>query len=87
MRQNHLFVPARLALAILAILLMAVSSPKASVEIILASSIVQEPKIDPIVTGQTISSDQMEEWKAKRARYKKCGLCGQQQPFPGDLKD
>lgn len=87
MRQTQLFVPARLVIAALAIALMAVASPKASVNIIYASDITEKPAIDPIITGQTISSDQLEDWKAKRNRFEECGLCGDEQPFPSDIAE
>jgi hypothetical protein len=87
MRQHRLIVPFQLAAAFLAIFLMAVASPKASFHVLYNSEPVPTQRIDPIVTGQTISSDQLEEWKAKRDKFLKCGLCGNAQPFPEDLKD
>ena len=85
MRQHRLFVPVQLAIALLAILLMAVASPKAALHFQKDADTRPNQAVDPIVTGQTISSDQLEDWKAKRARYLKCGLCGNEQPYPADF--
>ena len=85
MRQHRLFVPVQLAIALLAILLMAVASPKAALHFQKDADTRPNQGVDPIVTGQTISSDQLEDWKAKRARYLKCGLCGNEQPYPADF--
>ena len=87
MRQTRFFVPARLGFATLAILLMAVASPKAAINVIYSSDTIEKPVLDPIITGQTISSDQLEDWKAKRRRFEECGLCGEAQPFPSDLTE
>lgn len=86
MRQSRFFVPTRLGLALIAILLMA-ASPKAALNVIYASDTVETPAIDPIITGQTISPDQLQEWKAKKMRFEECGLCGEAQPFPGELPE
>jgi len=40
--------------------------------------------IDPIVTGRRISPEYVARWKANRARFEECGLCGSEQPYPGD---
>lgn len=86
MRQSRFFVPTRLGLALIAILLMA-ASPKAALNVIYVSDTLEPPAIDPIITGQTISPDQLEDWKAKKLRFEQCGLCGEAQPFPGELPD
>ncbi|MGB7336315.1 MAG: hypothetical protein WBD01_11055, partial [Salaquimonas sp.] len=75
MRHTSLFVPARLGLAALAIVFVAVASPKAAIQVIYASSEPVAPLIDPVITGQTISSDQIKNWKAKRLRYEECDHC------------
>ena len=85
MRQNRLFVPMRIFIAVIAVLFGAVISPKAATDFILASGVIEEPKLDQIITGETIAADQLEEWKAKKAIYDSCGLCGKAQPYPGDL--
>lgn len=40
--------------------------------------------IDPIVTGQTISKEDISEWEAERKRYLECPDCETKQAFPGD---
>lgn len=40
--------------------------------------------IDPIVTGQTRSADNIDKWKAERARFLECPKCVADQPFPGE---
>ena len=88
MRQHHLVAPLQLIAALLAVLFMAVVSPKASTQIVFKSDeIVAQKGVDPVVTGQTVSTNQLEGWKAKRDRFLKCGLCGNVQPFPEDLDD
>lgn len=87
MRQNKSFVPARLVLATAAIIFAAVLGAKASTPVIYASNDSAKTLIDHIVTGQTISSDQLEEWKSKRDKFRRCGLCGEEQAYPGDLPE
>ncbi|MFK7903371.1 MAG: hypothetical protein AB8B49_11085 [Nitratireductor sp.] len=41
--------------------------------------------VDPIVTGQALSAEDLAEWKLRKKRFLECGLCGQEQAFPGDL--
>ena len=40
--------------------------------------------IDPIVTGQTLSNEDISEWEAQRKRYLECPECEAKQAFPGD---
>ena len=87
MRQNRLFVPMRIALTALAMLFVAIVSPKAAPEIILTASPVEKPIIDPIVTGETIPAGLADYWKAKKANFEECGLCGEEQAYPGGLED
>ncbi len=44
-------------------------------------------KIDPIVTGQAVSPDDVIGWEKRKERFLECGLCGEGQPFPGDLPE
>lgn len=86
MRQHRLVVPLQLIAALLAVLFMAVVSPKASTQILFKSDeVVVQKGVDPVVTGQTVSTNQLEGWKAKRAKYMKCGLCSEAQPYPYEL--
>jgi hypothetical protein len=57
----------------------------ASTEIQLASYVDDSNKIDPIITGKTINTAELENWKAKKKKFDACGLCGAEQAFPGDL--
>jgi len=42
-------------------------------------------EIDPIVTGQTVKDDYIDEWEALREKYLECGKCAiEPQPYPGD---
>jgi len=42
-------------------------------------------EIDPIVTGQTLNDDYMDEWETQREKYLECGSCAvEPQPYPGD---
>ncbi len=84
MNQALHFVPARLLAAALLVAAAAVLSPaSAGVEILLASA--QDEKLDPIITGANTVEEKLEAWKARKARFEECGLCGQEQPFPADL--
>ena len=40
--------------------------------------------VDRIVTGQTISGDEIEQWEEQRRQYLECPECAASQPFPGD---
>ena len=40
--------------------------------------------VDRIVTGQTISGSEIEQWEEQRRRYLECPDCAANQPFPGD---
>lgn len=41
--------------------------------------------IDPVVTGQTVNDDYIEEWETLREKYLECGSCAiEPQPYPGD---
>ncbi len=40
--------------------------------------------VDPIITGQTISSENIADWEAQSKRYRQCPECEEKQPFPGD---
>lgn len=40
------------------------------------------PHIDPVVTGQTISSEDREDWATQKKRYLECPECQASQPFP-----
>jgi len=42
-------------------------------------------EIDPVVTGQTVNDDYIEEWETLREKYLECGSCAiEPQPYPGD---
>ena len=43
---------------------------------------ISEVKLDPIVTGGSIDSDELAEWKIRSAEYLKCPECVASQPFP-----
>lgn len=40
--------------------------------------------VDPVVTGQTLSNDDIAQWQEQRKRYLECPECETKQPFPGD---
>ena len=45
----------------------------------------ETPEIDPVVTGQTVNDDYIEEWESLREKYLECGSCAiEPQPYPGD---
>lgn len=83
MRQHTKFVPYRLSLALLAVLAFAVAKPFASTNVLFAGQ--QDEQIDPIITGQTVSEPQLDDWESRKAKFEECGLCGDAQPFPDDL--
>jgi len=56
------------------------SNLNSSLETVVASGDV----VDPIVTGQTISKEDISEWEAERKRYLECPECSAKQEFPGD---
>ena len=41
-------------------------------------------EVDRIVTGQTLSGDDIQEWEEQRKRYLECPDCTANQPFPED---
>ncbi|MEL7430650.1 MAG: hypothetical protein AAFN43_11710 [Pseudomonadota bacterium] len=41
-------------------------------------------EVDRIITGQTISGDEIKEWEEQRRRYLECPDCIAVQPFPGE---
>lgn len=41
-------------------------------------------RIDPIVTGQSLSVDDLNKWKTRKQQFLNCGLCGQEQDFPSE---
>lgn len=44
-----------------------------------------ERKVDPIITGKTISDKHKRLWKIQNKKYLECGLCGEElQVFPGE---
>lgn len=86
MKQTLQFVPLRLATALGLVLAAALYSPaSAAVEIVLVSA--ENENIDPIVTGSGSSSDEIRQWKERQKRFDDCGLCGEMQPYPGDLPE
>lgn len=46
--------------------------------------VVANDTVDPIVTGQTLSKEDISEWEADRKRYLECPECEAKQAFPGD---
>lgn len=41
-------------------------------------------EVDRIITGQTISGDDIKEWEKQRRLYLECPDCIATQPFPGE---
>ena len=87
MQQSSIFVPVRLAFAFMAILFVAVVTPEASTSKLYADNQELNPGIDRIVTGETVNTGELDQWKARKAKYDKCGLCGEMQAFPADLPE
>ena len=77
--------PTCLIISVLAVLPVAVERPEASMPILYASNDMINPEIDMIVTGKTVSVGTLDQWKARKAKFDKCGLCGETQAFPEDL--
>lgn len=48
----------------------------------LANKVNRDNHIDPIVTGETVTIDDMAEWEKRKKRFLDCGLCGEPQAFP-----
>ena len=44
----------------------------------------KDPAIDPIITGQTVSAEDIEEWEERRKKFLDCKDCNPTQPYPGD---
>lgn len=48
--------------------------------------VAETQEIDPIVTGQTVNDDYIEEWETLREKYLECGNCAiEPQPYPEEL--
>ena len=56
----------------------------ASSDVVDVRLIIKE-KVDPIVTGSRVTEDQLAQWRAAKARFLECGMCGDLQPFPEEL--
>ena len=44
----------------------------------------EESTVDPIVTGQTISSEERKNWEERRKKFLDCADCDSGQPYPGE---
>lgn len=38
--------------------------------------------IDPIITGNTVSAESLDDWQMRKKRFLDCGLCGEAQSYP-----
>ena len=85
MAHSFTLLPTCLIVSLLVALPMAVERPEASMPTMYASNDAINPNIDMIVTGKTVSVGMLDQWKVRKAKFDKCGLCGEMQAYPADL--
>lgn len=62
-------------------------TPTAGEPLRLAAAQITDSGIDPVITGHRVTEAERRAFKEREAKYLACGLCGEMQPFPGDLPD